>query len=93
MDEVGGRLRLPGRHSGVAAGHRARDGGAKTFALTTTTKITVDQKPMTAADLKAGQRARITSADGKSASEIYTRTHPPSASGGYPGSGAAAARL
>lgn len=79
----------------------ARDGGAKTFALTTTTKITVDQKPMTAADPKAGQRARITSADGKSASEIYIRTHPlsgggypgggPSASGGYPGSGAAAA--
>lgn len=89
MDEVGGRLRLPGRHSGVAAGHRARDGGAKTFALTTTTKITVDQKPMTAADLKAGQRTRITSADGKSASGIYIRTHPPSG-GGYPGTGAAA---
>lgn len=68
----------------------ARDGGAKTFALTTTTKITVDQKPMTAADPKAGQRARITSADGKSASEIYIRTHPPSASGGYPGGGPSA---
>ena len=79
----------------------ARDGGAKTFALTTTTKITVDQKPMTAANLKTGQRARIVSADGKSASEIYIRTHAPSggypgapsASGGYPGSGAAAAGL
>lgn len=44
---------------------------------------------MTAADLKAGQRARITSADGKSASEIYIRTHP-SSGGGYPGTGAAA---
>ena len=55
---------------------------------------------MTAADLKAGQRTRITSADGKSASGIYIRTHPPSgggypgggpsARGGYPGTGAAA---
>lgn len=44
---------------------------------------------MTAADLKAGQRTRITSADGKSASGIYIRTHPPSG-GGYPGTGAAA---
>lgn len=64
-----------------------RDGVAKTFVLTAATKITVDQNPVEAADLKAGQRARVVSTDDKSAAEVHVRTRPPGGRGGYPGGG------
>ena len=70
---------------------QGRDGTAKTFALTAATKITVDQKPVAATDLKAGQRARVVSTDDKSASEIHVRTRPPGGRGG-PGGAASASR-
>ncbi len=65
---------------------QGRDGTPKTFTLTAATKITVDQKPVAATDLKAGQRARIISTDDKSASEVHIRTRPPGGRGG-PGGG------
>lgn len=65
---------------------QSRDGVAKSFAITPATKITVDQKPVTATDLKPGQRARVVSADDKTATEVHIRTRPfGGRGGGYPG--------
>lgn len=67
---------------------KSRDGATKSFALSAATKITVDQKPVTATDLKMGQRARVVSADEKTATEVYIRTRPfGGGRGGYPGGG------
>ncbi len=66
---------------------KSRDGVAKSFAITPATKITVDQKPVTATDLKPGQRARVVSADNKTATEVHIRTRPFGGRGGYPGGG------
>ncbi len=65
---------------------QGRDGVPKTFTVTPATKITVDQKPASAAALKMGLRARIVSKDEKSADEIVIRTRPPGGRGG-PGGG------
>lgn len=79
----GGRRRMPGTRgkiTTVSAGSltiQPRNGGAQTFALTAATKITVDQKAVAAAGLKAGQRARVVSTDGgKTAAQVYVRTRP-----------------
>ena len=73
--------------SATAITIQGRDGVSKTFAVTAATKITVDRKPAAAADLKAGQRARIVSKDEKSADEIVIRTRPPGGRGGPGGGG------
>ncbi len=87
MPGTGGQITTVGADAITLQG---RDGAAKTFALTAATKITVDQKPVAAAELKAGQRTRVVSTDGKSAAEVHVRTRPPGG-GGYPGGGAPAA--
>lgn len=79
-----------GQITAVGAGAitiQGRDGVAKTFALAAATKITVDQQPAAAADLKTGQRARVVSKDGKSADEVVIRTRPPGGRGGPGGGG------
>ena len=74
--------------SATAITIQGRDGTPKTFAVTAATKIMVDRKPAAAADLKAGQRARIVSKDEKSADEINIFTLPPGGGrGGPPGGG------
>ena len=70
--------------SATAITIQGRDGVPKTFAVTAATKIMVDQKPAAAADLKAGQRARVVSKDEKSADEINIRTGPPRRRSGWP---------
>lgn len=62
-----------------------RNGAPKTFAITPATKITVDQATVAATDLKAGQRARVVSADDKTATEIRVRTRPFGGRGGRRG--------
>lgn len=67
---------------------RTREGDAKTFTLSPATQLTVDLKPVAAAALKVGQRARIISADNKSATEVHVRTRPPGGRGGPGGASA-----
>ena len=90
----GGRAQPPGtggQITSVSANSitvEPRAGGPKTFALTADTKITVDQAPATAADLKTGLRGRVVSKDGKAADEVQIRTKPfggPGGPGGGPG--------
>lgn len=88
---AGGRQRPPGTGgqitsvSAQAVTVQPRGGGApKTFALTSATKITVDRKPATASDLKAGLRGFVVSKDSKTADEVHLRT---GAGRGGPGAG------
>ena len=86
-----GRRQMPGSRgqiTAVSAGAitiQGRGGGAMTFALTPATQITVDQKPVAAAQLQVGQRARVVSADHKSADEVHVRTRPFGGRGGRGG--------
>ena len=53
-----------------------KKGDAKTFTITPDTKVTLDDKPATAADLAVGQHAHVKSKDGTTAKKIVSRTHP-----------------
>lgn len=63
---------------------KPRKGDAKTFTINDATKIKIDGKDATAADLKVGQRVRVNSADGTTATEISNRTRAPKAGGQTP---------
>ena len=86
----GGGPQLPGTRGKITAvGADAitvqpRGGAPQTFTLTPATKITVDRAAGTAAALTVGQRARVVSADAKTATEVHIRTRP---FGGGPGGG------
>ena len=52
-----------------------KTGVAKTFTITSDTKITLDDQPSTAAALAVGQHAHIKSKDGTTAQKIAAHTH------------------
>ncbi len=53
---------------------KPRKGADKTFTISDATKIKIDGKDATAAALQVGQRVRVNSADGTTATEISNRT-------------------
>ena len=63
---------------------KPRNGDAKTFTINAATKIKIDGKDATAGDLQVGQRVRVNSADGTTATEISNRTRAPKAGGAPP---------
>jgi hypothetical protein len=65
----------------------SRRAGAHTYTVTAATTFTLDGKPIAASALKAGQGARITSADGKTATVVAVRTRRPGGFGGRGGGG------
>ncbi|MBV9849156.1 MAG: hypothetical protein JO250_05650 [Armatimonadetes bacterium] len=52
-----------------------KNGTAKTFGITTATKVRLDGQPANVADLAVGEHAQVKSQDGTTARRILARTH------------------